>query len=86
MKRANTISIAVPPELIAKAEQAAARAEMSVDELVGEALRRYLESDPEWEALLRRTRASGRALGITSEADVEKLSDEFRRDRLERTA
>lgn len=86
MKRANTISIAVAPELIAKAEKAAAQADMTVDELVGEALQRYLDSDPEWEALLRRTRAAGRALGATNEAEVERLSDEFRRERLERTA
>ncbi len=86
MKRARTISISVAPEIMEKAEKAAAQADMTVDELVGEALRRYLDADPEWEALLTRTRATGRALGVTSEAEVERLSDEFRRDRLERTA
>ena len=29
----------------------------------------------EWDALLKRTRARGEALGITTESDVERLSD-----------
>jgi hypothetical protein len=49
-------------------------------------LRRYLAADPEWEALLRRTRATGKALGISTEAAVERLSDEFRQERLQRVA
>ena len=47
------------------------------------AQRRYITADPEWDALLRRTRASGKALGIAMEADVERLSDEFRQERLQ---
>jgi hypothetical protein len=38
-------------------------------------------SDAQWNALLTRTRAHGASLGITSEADVERLSDEYRRIR-----
>jgi hypothetical protein len=37
--------------------------------------------DAEWDALLKRTRAKGEALGITSEPDVERMSDEYRRDK-----
>lgn len=85
MKRAKTISITIAPELMAKAEETAARQERTVSELCAEALQRYVE-DPEWEALLSRTRAAGRALGVASEADVERLSDEYRREKLERTA
>ena len=33
------------------------------------------------EGVLTRTRAKGKALGITSEADVERLSDEYRRNK-----
>ncbi len=50
-----------------------------MSELFREALRRYMAGDEEWDALLKRTRARGKALGITNEADVELLSDEFRR-------
>lgn len=35
--------------------------------------------DAQWEGLLARTRAKGKALGVTNEADVERLSDEYRR-------
>ena len=52
-----------------------------MSELFREALRRYMTGDAEWDALLKRTRAKGKASGIKSEADVERLSDEFRRDK-----
>jgi predicted AAA+ superfamily ATPase len=45
------------------------------------ALAKLLAGDKEWEALLRRTRAKGEALGFKNEADVERLSDEHRRDK-----
>jgi len=48
-----------------------------MSELFREALRRYMTSDPEWDGL-RRTRAKGASLGIASEADVERMSDEHR--------
>jgi hypothetical protein len=35
--------------------------------------------DTEWKDFLARARAKGRVLGTTSEADVERLSDEHRR-------
>lgn len=50
-----------------------------MSELFREALRRYMEIDSEWRNLLTRTRAKGKALGITSEVDVERLSAEYRR-------
>jgi hypothetical protein len=52
-----------------------------MSELFREALRRYMAGDSEWDALLKRTRARGKALGIKDEADVERLSDEHRRDK-----
>lgn len=52
-----------------------------MSELFREALRHYMTADPEWEALLRRTRAAGKALGVSGESDVERLSDEFRQER-----
>ncbi|MFT3802904.1 MAG: YlcI/YnfO family protein [Burkholderiaceae bacterium] len=81
MRIAKTVSITIPPELLDKAQQAAAREHRSMSELMREALRRYLASDSQWDATVARARARGAALGITTEADVERLSDEFRRDR-----
>lgn len=51
-----------------------------MSELFREALRRYLQQQAEWQALLAHGRARGRAVGITSEADIERLVDEYRRD------
>jgi Arc/MetJ-type ribon-helix-helix transcriptional regulator len=73
------VSITLPPELLVKAQEVAAREHRTMSELFREALRQYMEPDGEWEGLLSRTRARGRALGIASEADVERLSDEHRR-------
>lgn len=82
MRTAKTISITLPPELLVKAQLTAEREDRNLSELFREALRRYIGADPEWDALLRRTQAAGKAQGVTSEADVERLSDEFRRERL----
>jgi hypothetical protein len=45
-----------------------------------------MTADPEWEALLRRTRATGKAQSIATEADVERRSDEFRQTRVQAAA
>jgi hypothetical protein len=42
--------------------------------------------DPDWDALLRRTQATGKTLGIATGADVKRLSDEFRRTRRQSAA
>jgi hypothetical protein len=52
-----------------------------MSELFREALPRYMAQDAQWDSLVTRTRAKGKALGITSEADVERLSDEYRHDK-----
>ncbi len=82
MRTAKTISITLPTDLLAKAQELAQREHRTMSELFREALRRYMQGgDPAWEALLTRTRAQGRALGIGTEKDVERLSDEYRRER-----
>jgi CopG family transcriptional regulator / antitoxin EndoAI len=78
MRIAKTVSITLPPDLLIKAQEVAQREHRTMSELFREALRRYMAGDEEWGALLQRTRAKGSALGITSEADVERLSDEYR--------
>jgi Arc/MetJ-type ribon-helix-helix transcriptional regulator len=81
MRTAKTISITLPPELLSKAQEIAAREHRTMSELFREALRRYMTADPDWTKLLGRTRARGRASGIRSEADVERLSDDYRRNK-----
>jgi predicted transcriptional regulator len=86
MRTAKTISITLSPDLLVKAQKTAEREDRTISELFREALRRYITADPEWDALLRRTQATGKALGIATETDVERLSDEFRQERLQSSA
>jgi CopG family transcriptional regulator / antitoxin EndoAI len=79
MRTARTISITLPPDLLNEAQQLAQREHRTMSELFREALRRYMAGDPQWSAVLKRTRAKGSSLGISTEADVERLSDEHRR-------
>jgi predicted transcriptional regulator len=79
MRTAKTVSITLPPDLLIKAQELATREHRTMSELFREALRRYMAADTQWQSFLARTRAKGRALGITSEADVERLSNEHRR-------
>jgi predicted transcriptional regulator len=81
MQIEKTVSITLPPDLLVKAQARAEQEHRTMSELFGEALRRYIEQDPAWLALLERTRAKGRQLGITAEEDVELLSDQYRRER-----
>ena len=84
MRIAKTVSITLPPDLLVKAQEIAEREHRTMSELFREALRRYITTDKEaeeWSAMLKRARAKGKALGITSEADVERLSDEYRRSK-----
>ncbi|MGH8209911.1 MAG: ribbon-helix-helix protein, CopG family [Steroidobacteraceae bacterium] len=80
MRTAKTVSITLPPDLLVKAQALAEREHRTMSELFREALRRYMAGDSEWDAVLKRTRAAGAALGIKNEADVERLSDEYRHE------
>jgi Arc/MetJ-type ribon-helix-helix transcriptional regulator len=79
MRTAKTVSITLPPDLLVKAQALAQSEHRTMSELFREALRRYMAGDGQWDALLARTRAKGKAMGVKSEADVERLSDEYRR-------
>ena len=52
MRTAKTISMTLPPELLSKAQEIAARELRTMSELFREAIRRYKSVDPEWEALM----------------------------------
>ena len=80
-RTSKTYTISLPPDLAAKADALAKLESRTMSELFREALRRYMTGDQEWNALLQRTRAKGASLGITGEADVERLSDDHRRSK-----
>jgi predicted transcriptional regulator len=81
METGKTVSVTLPPELLIKAQKLAQREHRTISDLFREALHRYMGSDREWEELLNRTRAKGQALGIENEEDVERLSEEYRREK-----
>jgi predicted transcriptional regulator len=81
MRVAKTISITLPPELLAKAQMIAKRENRTMSELFRETLRQYKSLDAEWEALKAWGLEHGKALGIKSEEDVERMSDEWRAER-----
>ncbi|HEV3155971.1 MAG TPA: CopG family transcriptional regulator [Candidatus Baltobacteraceae bacterium] len=81
MRTAKTVSITLPPDLLTQAQAFAKYEHRTMSELFREALRRYMAGDEAWNDLLKRSRTKGKALGITSEADVERLSDEYRREK-----
>ena len=83
MRIAKTVSITLPPDLLVEAQEIAQREHRTMSELFREALRRYISGKPpvdlqKWQELLDYGRAKGRELGITCEADVERLSDQYR--------
>ena len=81
MRTAKTVSITLPPELLVLAQAYAQREHRTMSELFREALRRYMAPNDEWDSLVARMRAHGEAIGVRSEADVERLSDEYRREK-----
>jgi len=83
MRIAKTVSITLPPDLLVKAQELAQREHRTMSELFREALRHYVSQKPPidpqaWRQLLEYGRAKGRELGVASEADVERMSDEYR--------
>jgi Arc/MetJ-type ribon-helix-helix transcriptional regulator len=86
MRTAKTISITLPPDMFAMAQEIAAREHRTISELFREALRRYRPIDPEWASLMSWGSAHGKALGIESEEEVERMSDEFRQERRQAAA
>jgi metal-responsive CopG/Arc/MetJ family transcriptional regulator len=93
MRTAKTVSITLPPDLLLKAQECAAKEHRTMSELFREALRKYVGSEQrsrlsperkaEWDALLERTHAHGAAMGITSEEDVDRLIHEYRKEKRE---
>lgn len=78
MRTTKTWSISLPPKLEKEAERAAKEENRTKSELIREALRRYLAG-----RRFRKLQAYGakraREVGVVSEADVERLVHEYRR-------
>jgi metal-responsive CopG/Arc/MetJ family transcriptional regulator len=80
-----SVTITMPPDLLDEAQKAARQQDRSVSEFFQTAVRRYLVSNEEKEALLTRVRAQAKAMGITTEEQVDELIHEWRREQAGRT-
>ena len=80
MAAANNISL--PDPLLAEIKSAAQAEHRSVDEVLADAVKRYLE-DRSWTSLLSRGQEHAKDLGI-EEADVDRLIAEYRTEKRSR--
>ena len=78
MSAATTISVTLSPDLLLRAQTIAENEHRTVSDLVADALRRYVIRDPEWEAMLEASRRQAQEMGVTSEADVDRIIHEHR--------
>ena len=79
MRTTKTLSVTLPPEMLARAEQLAKKEHRTMSELVREALRQY-ERKNWWVEMNAYGRAKADELGLT-EADVVPLVKEVRKER-----
>lgn len=79
MRTTRILSLSLPPDLAREAERVAKEEGRTKSELFREALRRYVE-ERRWRLLQRYGAERARKAGVT-EADVERVVQEFRRGR-----
>lgn len=77
MRYTKTWTISLPPAMEREVLQVAKEERRTKSELVREALRAYIVSQ-RWRSLQRTAAAHARAKGVRTEADVERMVDEFR--------
>jgi len=73
-----TFNIALPSDLIQKADQVAKREYRNRSELIREALRIYLEDKIEWEEIFKLGEKTMRTMKIKNEDNVNKIISEYR--------
>ena len=84
MATTNSNPISLPPDLIAAAQQYANAAHQSLSEVAEQALRFYIEVDPELNTLRQFHKEQAASLGLTPEEYVMRLVKESRADERER--
>lgn len=73
-----TFNIALPNDLVRKADQVAKREYRSRSELIREALRIYLEDKIEWEEIFKLGEKAMQTMRINNEDDVNNIVLEYR--------
>jgi len=77
-RSSKVLTVSLPQDMFKQAEKIAKDENRTRSELFREALRQYIASRERWQEMRRWGRKSAEELGIKSEADVERLIDEFR--------
>ena len=83
MRTTKTISVTLPPEMLARAELIARKEHRTMSELIREALRHY-ERRAWWDEVNTYGRRTAERAGITSEEDVVNAVRQVRRARAAR--
>lgn len=78
MPQTQTFNIALPIDLVKKADIVARREYRNRSELIREALRVYIQKQEEWEELCRYGKEIAKKLNITSEEQVNKIVSDYR--------
>ena len=73
-----TLNIALPKDLIKKADQLAKKEYRNRSELIREALRKYIEEKEEWEQIFKAGEETMAAMKIKTEDEVNNIVHEFR--------
>lgn len=73
-----TFNIALPRELVKKVDEQAKKEYRNRSELIREALRIYIERRTAWDKIFESGRKVAKKMGITSEAEVNRIVYEFR--------
>lgn len=84
MQRTQTLNIALPKDLLKKADKVAKMEYRNRSELIREALRVYLNDRKRWGELFKYGKEMGKRAGIKSEKDVNRIVYEFRHGRKSR--
>lgn len=74
------LSLSLPPKMYDLIERLAKEENRTRSELLREALREYIDRR-EWRRLQRGIAARAKALGITGEEDVERIINEYRKEK-----
>ena len=77
MKTMEALSFTFPAEMIKEIKQLAKKERKTRSQLVRDALYQYIETG-KWRNIQKKMAIRARALGITSEEDVERLVHEYR--------
>jgi CopG family transcriptional regulator/antitoxin EndoAI len=77
-RASKVLTVSLPQEMFKQTEKIAKEENRTRSELFREALRQYIASRERWKEIRKWGRQSAKELGVKSEADVERLIDEFR--------